>query len=261
MFTLGVVPYLNALPLYRTLESSGQAHILRAVPALLTARLAAGECDAAIIPIVDHLRGAGAHLVSTACIGSSGPVRSVLMFSKVPIEHIQSVAVDASSHTSVALLRIVLADAYDLHPPFIDHAPDLSAMLRSHDACLLIGDNALEAALIAPAQNINILDLGEAWTQKVAHQPFVYAAWVTRQDLSEGETAQLGQLLDAARDEGTRDIAAIVRHSPITTKLNAAQIEDYLGHSIQFHLTAAHQSGLTEFRRRCIEHGLVNDNH
>src|SRR5437867_4161564 len=146
-FTLGVVPYLNALPLYRTAETGGAAKIVRAVPSRLAAFLDSGECDAALLPIVDHLRGAGTGLVSNACIGNkfagSGAMRSVLLFTRAPlsqISQIQSVAVDTNSHTSVALLRIILADAYKALPPFVEHAPDLNAMPRAHDAALLIGD-------------------------------------------------------------------------------------------------------------------------
>jgi len=257
MFTLGIVPYLNALPLYRTLETSGAASFIRAVPAQLTARLSAGECDVALIPIVDYFRGAGPQIVSDACIGSSGAVRSVLMFSNVPAQEITSVAADTSSHTSVALLRVILADGYRVHPPFVEHAPDLRSMLAAHDAALLIGDKALEAAVLAKREGINIFDLGAAWTLAVAKKPFVYAAWVARPGLDEAARSELAQLLSIARDNGMHEIASIVRDNPIKTTLPREQIEDYLRHAIEYRLTSQHREGMEEFRRRCARHGLI----
>lgn len=257
MFTLGVVNYLNALPLYRTLEMSGTARFIRFVPAQLTPRLAAGECDAALIPIVDYLRGVGSQVISNGCIGSSRAVRSVLMFTRRPIPDISSVAVDTSSHTSVALLRVILADGYGIKPPFIEHKPNLEAMLDRHDAALLIGDKALEATPIAQKQGINILDLGTAWTEQVAHKPFVYAAWITRKGLEPERCEQLGAMLNAARDEGLRTLPDIVQHNPVETRLTPTQIEDYLRHAIEFFLTDAHRAGIEEFRRRCQAHDLL----
>lgn len=257
MYTLGVVDYLNALPLYRTLETAGTARFIRAVPSLLTPRLAAGECDAALIPIVDHLRGVGGQIISDACIGSSGNVRSVLMFHRVPVAQIKSVAVDTSSHSSVALLRIILADGYGIRPPFVEQRPDLPAMLESHEAALLIGDKALEAAQAVDGSEIQILDLATAWMERVARKPFVFAAWVARDGLAPANCEELGAMLSAARDEGLRNLPEVVRQNPIATRLNPAQVEDYLRHAIEFHLTDAHRAGLEEFRQRCQAHNLL----
>jgi chorismate dehydratase len=145
MVRLGVVPYLNALPLYHTLLTSTQVEVVRAVPSQLAPQLARGECDVALIPIVEHFRGVGETVISDACIGSSKAVRSVLLFHRVPLQKITSVAVDVSSRTSVALLRIVLEDGYGVTPAFIEHAPDFDLCCKRKHAALLIGDNALEA--------------------------------------------------------------------------------------------------------------------
>jgi len=257
MLTLGVVPYLNALPLYRTLETSGAVQLRRVVPSQLAPYLASGECDAALIPIVDHFRGAGAAVISDACIGSNGPVRSVLLFARQPTRHIKSVAVDTSSHTSVALLRVILADGYGIQPPFVEHAPDLSAMLETHDAALLIGDNALEAVPEATRAGLAILDLGAAWTLKLTRKPFVYAAWVTRRGLTRDASGELSTLLSEARDAGLQDLEGIVRANPIPTRLEPEQVEDYLRHAVNFYFTDEARAGMEEFRQRCFKHGLI----
>jgi chorismate dehydratase len=253
MHTLGVVSYLNALPLYRTLETSGTP-IIRAVPAQLSGRLDAGECDAAIIPVFDHLRGIGDEIISDACIGCAGPVRSVLLFHRGPIEEVRRVALDSSSHSSVALLRVLLADAYQLQPEYSVQPPDVPAMLENHDAALLIGDRALEAAANHP--ELRIFDLGTEW-KKLTGLPFVFAAWVTRRGLPPDEAEALGRILSAARDDGMARLDEVVRDNPIATQLSPAQVEDYLRHAVSFYLTPQHRAALAEFRRRAAHNGLL----
>lgn len=251
MLTLGSVPYLNALPLYRTLETRGNAQILRVVPARLGRHLASGECAAALLPIVDHFRDPNSFLISDACIGSDGAVRSVLLFMKKPPHEIQSVAADTSSHTSIALLRVLLADIFNVRPPFVDHAPNLATMLQNHDAALIIGDNALEAAQ-NPPRGVGILDLGAQWKQ-LTGLPFVFAAWIAKK-----QTENLGEVLSRARDEGEANLKQVVAENPISTCLSPAQIEDYLRHAVTFHLDGNHHAGLEEFRARCRKHELIS---
>jgi chorismate dehydratase len=253
MFRLGVVSYLNALPLWKPLENRDDMKIVRAVPSRLQNLLDRREIDVALLPIVDYFRHGGT-LISDACIGAEGPVRSVLLFSKVSPRDIQSVAVDTSSHTSVALLKVLLADRFGIAPPFFDAAPDLTAMLRNHNAALLIGDAALEAAQNA-AEDIFISDLAEVW-RDLTGLPFVFAAWIARSDLATCDAQELGDLLSLARDQGTKQIPLLAR-GQTDSPLPAALIEEYLSHAIQFVLTERHRAAIEEFRRRCAHHHLI----
>lgn len=252
---LGVVPYLNALPLHHTLRDLPQVRIVAAVPSQLAPMLDRGECDIALIPVVEHFRGVGKTLVSNSCIGCTGSVRSVLLFHRVPIEQVQIVALDTSSRSSVALLQSVLHDLFGLSPQYRNAAPDLEAMLRGHDAALLIGDNALLAAQdVAP--DIRVLDLGAAW-QQLTGLPFVFAAWVSRRGLK--ESAEMAALLDSARQEGVRQSDEIARQAAQTSPVPRQIIERYLRESIEYSMTAAHRAGLKEFRARCEKNGLLHE--
>jgi chorismate dehydratase len=263
-FRLGVVSYLNALPLYRTLETRGAVEVVRVVPSQLAAMLDAGECDAAIMPVVDFLRGVGEAIVSDACIGTKvegdSAVQSVLLFHRAPLETLKSVAVDTSSHSSVALLKIILADAHGVLPPFSEHEPNLAQMLQRHEAALLIGDAALEAKnavnVSVTEPQSHILDLGAAW-KELTGLPFVFAAWICRRGLDENARAELEETLGAAREEGLENLATVVAQNPITTGLSSAQVMEYLREAIEFRLSPTHRAGLEEFRRRCERHGLL----
>ena len=250
---LGVVPYLNALPLYDSLRSAANIEIIAAVPSRLAPMLDKSECDVALIPVVEHLRGVGEQIISNSCIGCTGKVRSVLLFARVPFEEIQSVALDVSSRSSVALLKVIAADYLKIEPTFHDAAPDLNAMLRRNDAALLIGDNALLAAQNV-SNNIRVLDLGEAW-QNLTGLSFIFAAWVTRHGFASDEIAPM---LDEARVFGVENSDEIARVAAQTSPVPQPIIESYFREAIEYSITDSHLLGLEEFQRRLTVHGLLS---
>jgi chorismate dehydratase len=259
-FTLGVVSFVNSLPLYRTLEKEGTVHIVRAVPSQLEGLLSNGSVDAALLPVVDSFHHPEFCVVSDACIASDGDVRSVLMFTKVPPSQIRSVAADTSSHTSVALLKVLLADAYGVQPTFIEHAPDFSGMLQTYDAALLIGDPALEAVehlKQKPNAEVTVYDLAAEWEELTGY-PFVFAAWVARRDADAQRLEVLSTLLSSARDAGEKVIPQLAGEAALSKPmLSVTLIQDYLSHAIQFHLSPARRAGMHEFERRVRAHGLA----
>lgn len=247
-FTLGTVPYLNAIPLYAALEARAELRIVSAIPALLAPMLQCGECDAALIPVVEHLRGVGGEIISDAGVGADGPVRSVLLFHRAPIQTLHTVAVDASSRSSVALLRVILHDGYKVSPHFREAAPDLETMMSAHSAALLIGDPALEAVQNLP-NGVEVLDLAEAW-KTLTGLPFVFAAWVTRRDLPIKARDELSQLFSQARDDGMQMLSRLARDERFSPTLSVDVKESYLRDAIKYHHDARFRRGLQEFSRR-----------
>ena len=252
MFKLGVVSFLNALPLYATLRGRPDIQIVPALPARLAAGLNAGLYDAALMPVVDHLRGVGDGLLGNAIVGATGRVRSVLLFSKVPMPEVKSIALDTSSHSSVALTNVIARDFYGLKPTFVNHTPDLNAMLEVADAALLIGDPALIAVQDSGA--LHVTDLASEW-RKFTGQSFVFAAWSARAGL--GNRDELSAILDQARDEGRAQIPHLVAAESLPPQLSPAIVEDYLTNIIEHRRTPSHSAGLGEFARRLAQLGLL----
>jgi len=152
------------------------------------------------------------------------------------------------------LLKVLLADRFGIAPHFVEHAPDLTAMLRNHNAALLIGDAALEATPNVD-QSTFVSDLAEVW-RDLTGLPFVFAAWIARPDLASCDAQKLGDLLSLARDQGTRQIPDLARAQSHST-LSPAFIESYLSEAIHFLLTERHRAAIEEFRRRCTQHHLI----
>ena len=82
------------------------------LPSRLADGLVAGRLDVALVPSIEYCRNPGCTIVSDACIASDGPVRSIKLYSRVPLERIGSLALDEGSRTSATLVRIWLKERF-----------------------------------------------------------------------------------------------------------------------------------------------------
>src|SRR6186997_234671 len=141
---VGAVNYLNTKPLIYGFERFATgAELLLDYPSRLADALAAGSLDIALIPSIEFFQDPTYTIVSDACIGCRGPVLSVKLFSRVPVEQIKTLALDEGSRTSAALVRILLKERFGLVPQ-TEPLPLGNALADSRaDAVLLIGDRAI----------------------------------------------------------------------------------------------------------------------
>lgn len=243
---LGAVPYLNVAPIIHGLPGNERFELVREVPSLVAEWLHRGEIDLGTIPSIEYAAG-DYWIVPGIAIGSRGPVRSVRLLHKVPLEAIRRVALDTSSRTSVALLKILLKARLGRDPEYIDMPPRIDAMLAAADAALVIGDPALFHEGPEPS-----LDLGEEW-QALTGLPFVYAFWAGRPSVL---TLADGEALRASLRSGLASIAEIAS-SYAGHPGHARENESYLRSNIVFDLGEAEQEGLREFYRRAHAQGLI----
>ena len=94
---IGAVSFLNTVPLIEGLQDAPGIDLQRDLPSRLADLLFEGRIDVGLIPIVEYLRGVGTELAAGVCIASRGPVRTVKVFSRVPLEEAESIAVDRGS--------------------------------------------------------------------------------------------------------------------------------------------------------------------
>lgn len=173
-WTVGSVPYVNAAPLIAAFEGGdAEVRVVADVPSRLPALLQAGVADAIMVSSYHALENPHLQIVDGVGIGSFGPVKSVRLFSKVHFSQIQSLCLDASSMTSNRLAQALLRERWGIAPATMSAEPNLRVMLERADACVMIGD----LGMTAPAEGLQVLDLGEAFT-KLTGLPFLWAAWV-----------------------------------------------------------------------------------
>jgi chorismate dehydratase len=248
---LGAVDYLNARPLVFGLELRTDLFSLRFdVPSKCAALLHEGSIDVGMIPSIEYERGRGYRIVPNVGIISDGPVASVALFSKTPIDRIRSIAADTSSRTSYALLRILCLERFGIDPDFQPMPPDAAEMLRRCDAALLIGDPAL--FLDHERFGVEKIDLGEQW-RSLTSLPFVWAFWAGRRDAL---TQAAVSTLIAARDNGVAhsDEVAAAYCGP----KRAQRGQSYLRENIQYTLGEREEAGLMKYYELAERAGVVN---
>jgi chorismate dehydratase len=249
---IGAVGYLNARPLTWALDRNPERWAIRYdVPAVCASLLQAGDVDLGLTPSIEYLHAPDYRFVPGIGIGSRGAVTSVAIFSTRPISDVRTIALDTSSRTSVALTRVLCHDWFGIAPEFVPQGPSLEAMTAAYDAALLIGDPALEAD--AGALGLTKIDLGEAWLAMTG-LPFVYAAWTGR---SGAVTADDVRALQAARDEGLANIAAIAAEYAPGDAAHQARAAAYLGDNVRYELGPDEVAGLQLFLDRAAALGLA----
>jgi chorismate dehydratase len=253
---LGAVGYLNARPLVYGLEARPQFRLRYDVPSECSRLLHEGAIDLGLIPSIEYLRGGPYEIVPDLAIASDGPVASVLIFTKRPMADVRSIALDTSSRTSVALVRVLCARLFTITPTLEPRGPDLDDMLSRCDAALIIGDKALfqEPALERGASEaIETIDLGKAW-RELTGLPFVYAFWAGRPGVLAPDDVQA---LVRARDEGVVRPDSLAREYLATTPRWQTLGAEYLRHNISYHLGEREREGLQLFYRFAAEAGVV----
>ena len=249
----GAVSYLNTRPLVFGIEQGLGADRLELsyhVPSVLASRMAAGELDLALLPIIELARIPNLVVVPGLAIGSLGNCRSVLLVAKKPLAEVRSVALDPESRTSNALCRILCAEAWGISPAFVDGPRDLALALQEHDAAVRIGDKALFAPL---PQGTIAYDLGGAWTARTT-LPFVFAVWATRPGVIDRATYEI---LHASRRAG----AAVLPEIGADYTWNGRQYPElaltYLRDAMRYRLGDPEVGAMRRFLAAAAELGVI----
>jgi chorismate dehydratase len=248
---LGAVSYLNTKPLVYGLDAQPDRFDVRFdVPAKCAELLHEGRVDLGLIPAIEYLRGRYA-IVPDVAIASDGEVATVAVFTRKPIERVQTLALDLSSRTSVALTRVLCAKRWNIAPTFTPAEPNLEGMLRRADAALVIGDPAFD---IDPAKHdVAKIDLGAEW-KTLTGLPFVYAMWVGRPDAA---TPAQCRALREARDAGVAHLGNIARQVGQGNAALEQRALSYLRDNLSYGLGETEQAGLLRFHELAAEIGVV----
>ncbi len=245
---LSAVSYLNTRPLVWGLmhgPQNGMAKLDFDLPAVCAQRLGSKEVEAGLVPVIEAARQ---HLPQVGNLGIAcvGPVRSILLLSKVPIRDIRTLALDHSSRSSVMLTRIILAEGYGLHPETLIMPPDLNAMLGRADAALIIGDPALR--IDPDSTGLHVLDLGEEW-YKLTALPMVFAIWAGYR-----KHPALAAILDESYRYGRARLDEIVTAEAANRKIDPRLAHQYLASIIHYELEADYRRGMQLYIDHAIQH-------
>src|SRR3990172_7806227 len=163
MLRVGRIPYLNCEPFFSHLRG---VDLVPLNPRALGQAMAAGAPDAGPLSLVDFLSLEGNVAPLPCGIATSGPARSVLLFSDRPLSELGGavIGVTEETSTSVQILKLLLSLKYEVIPRHWV-GPD-----NPCDAVLLIGDRAIRALKLGPPFS-HVTDLGSEWGRWTGGSP------------------------------------------------------------------------------------------
>lgn len=259
---LGRISYLNVLPVYHALESGLIEHdyeIVSGPPALLNDMMAAGELHVSSCSCFEYARRPERYYLGRdLSIGSNGPVMSVLLLSKVPFENLEGsdVLISGESHTSAALLKLLLKERYGVIPAWRVGAVSSALRKQPPDAFLAIGDEALR--LRAHPEYPWRLDLAEAWREWTG-LPFIFGLWVLDSGAVEAGLFRddPAALLRAGRDWGLSHMDVILDLTGHGCPLSREELKRYYEDGLVFGLGEKEQAGLRMFYEKLAACGMI----
>ncbi len=234
---VGAVSYLNTKPLIYGFEQGMMQEdttLLFDYPANIARKLLHNEIDIGLVPVAVLPALQEYHIISDYCIGCTGTVASVCLFSEVPLHQIKEVLLDYQSRTSVALLTILLKNHWHINPMLTAAENNFRDQIGGTTAALVIGDRAFEQRL----QSAYVYDLGEAW-HAMTGEPFVFAAWVSNQPLPQDFITKF----NAATGAGLNHLAEIVANHPY----KPFDLMAYYTGNISYQLDDAKKAALQHF--------------
>lgn len=255
---IGVVEFLNAAPMVDGMSSTDGIELVQKVPSELIGCLERNEVDIALASSIDYQRSSAELLILPAgVLSSDGETLTVRLFSRVPLGKITEVYCDTDSHTSIALLQIVLSHAFGITPTIT--SLDICSLGEvTHDwpeTVLIIGDKVVTCN--TDSEYPHQLDLGKAWREQTG-LPFVFATWLGREDLEDTVVLRVSMLLDRQLRLNTNRIEQVVSANADGRGWDLHLANRYLTRNMQYTFTEEHKKSLLLFFELACSLGLLN---
>lgn len=237
---ISIVSYLNSKPFIYGFEKTGfssLAEISIDIPSVCAEKLITGKVDIGLVPVAILPQLKKITIISDYCIGSNGPVDSVLLVSDVPLDEIESIVLDYQSRTSVELTKILCRKLWNIAPTFIQSQPDYEKQLGGKLAGVIIGDRAL----LYRHRFKYSYDLSEEW-KKLTGLPFVFATWTSTIDLEESFLSEFNRSIS----EGMK-LIELISQKEASSDFTKEQIKNYLTHSIDYRFDNRKQEAMELF--------------
>lgn len=241
MIRISAVSYINTLPFIYGLEHAelrNKIDLSLDYPALCAQKLIDDEADIGLIPVAAILDLPKHFIVSNYCIGASGEVNSVFIFSNCPIEEVENLQLDPESRSSNNLALVLLKNFWKLQPNKIQNDPKYGVSTDSKTAFVQIGDRTFGKNDKFPF----VYDLAKVW-QSFTGLPFVFAAWVSNKELPSDSIVELNKAFQYGLDH-REEVLQSISHLH-----EGFDMKDYLMNKIDYNLDEKKREALVLFHQ------------
>lgn len=236
------VSFANALPLiYGITHAPGRPDIDLSLdfPSVSANKLKDGSCELGLVPVGALGDLNYYEILPGYCVGAEGKVRTVRLFSEVPMSEIRHILLDHHSRTSVVLVKILAKLFWNINPEWTDAKQGYEKSgIHKDTAGVVIGDkvfgieNKFEYGF----------DLAEEWI-KFTGLPFVFAAWAANKPMQ----PEFVQRFNSALKFGVDHVKECLDAYPDKSLIASANLNSYLHENISFRLDAAKMRGMHLF--------------
>ncbi|HYK77074.1 MAG TPA: menaquinone biosynthesis protein [Daejeonella sp.] len=229
---ISAVSYTNTKPfVYGILHSNGlldKIDLSLDIPSDCANKLIHNQADIGLVPVAALLHISNYQIITDYCIGATGPVNSVFIFSHKPIYEISTIRLDVQSRTSNNLALVLLQNYWKVKPEIVE---------GEADAFVEIGDRTFGKKNQYPYA----YDLAEQW-QQFTGLPFAFAVWASNKPIPEDFIAELNAALKLGLDSRPEVIQSLPPHPGI-------DLEEYLMHNLDFDLDAKKRQAIHQFHQ------------
>ena len=257
---LGVVSFLNTVPLIDGLEMLDGFSLVSKVPSSLIGCLECDAVDFALASSIDYQTSeSDIRILKCGLLSSDGHTLTVRLCSRKPIEEVHEVHCDLDSHTSVALLQIIMKDIFAKDITII---PTEIRQLGKNkkdwpESVLMIGDKVVVEKF--NTEYAYELDLGESWKQQTG-LPFVFAVWMGKYNLPEKVVEIAGMALERQLQRNMQRLEQVVSKSASVRGWSQQEALSYVCETMQYKWTSRHEKSLSYFFERAHDIGIIPSN-
>ena len=236
---ISAVSYINAKPFVYGLQKSGLLNnfsLSLDVPSVCAEKLRSNEVDIGLAPVAIIPQLKEHHIISDYCIGASGALRTVMLYSDVPLRNIRTVLLDPQSRTSALLVQILAKQWWKISPAWSPAPEGYEKKIRAAQAGLIIGDRNFSLS----GKFKYAYDLAEEW-KLFTGLPFVFACWISNKKIQEDILSSFSAALKFGLDNRDKVIG------DCTALADEKTVNDYLHNCISYHFDRAKHEAMKLF--------------
>jgi chorismate dehydratase len=239
---ISAVKYANTFPfIYGLMESGFDKRVILEIdhPADCAAKLISGKVDIGLIPVAVLPILKEYHIISDYCIGANGNVRTVMLLSNCPFDHIKAINLDYRSRSSVNLVKVLAKNKWKKEFQWVNTSEGFDFVnTGKNDAVVLIGDQCFEFESSFRYK----IDLALEW-KEFSGLPFVFACWTANRVLDKVFLDDFNAVLGS----GVKDIARVVEKFGQTGPIFGEDLKKYLTENIDYDFNFEKKRGLKLF--------------
>ena len=261
---IGHINFLNVLPLnyFYATKGAEDFSLKMGVPAFVNAQMKSGLLDVSLMSSIEYARQSqNLLLIPKICVRADSAVTSIILVSKKPIENLdgEHVSITAKSATAHCLLKIILAESYNVKPNYVvENLSVENPVPNDSTAALFIGDEALYLHLHR-RENFLYYDLGEEW-HKLTGRQMVYAVWAAHKDFAQDYPKLFEDVCKKIHNGlqfGLQNKSAAINSVLENVPFSFSELDEYLGGAIKWNLTSEGVEALKIFYQFAHKNNLL----